>query len=140
MKPPRSRSRRSALSLIEVMVVVIVIGVIATLVIPNLFSNVGKAKQNVAKQKLASVEQAVQMFNYDYGRFPATLDELVTRPSDVPPERWSQPSLKAKDLIDPWGKPWVFRVPGDHGVFDLSSLGADGSPGGEGDNADVTNW
>ena len=132
--------RRGAFTLIEVMVIVIVIGVIASIAIPTLFSNVGKAKGNVAKQRLASVEQAIHLFNSEYGRFPATLDELVTRPGDIEPEKWSEPTLKAKDLEDPWGNPWQYAVPGEHGVFDLSSQGADGAPGGEGENADVVNW
>lgn len=140
-RTPMSRSaRRRGFTLIEIIVVVVVIGVLATLIIPNLLSRVGSAKQSVAKQKLASIEQAIQIFNYDYGRLPQTLDELVTRPGDIDADAWTEPTIKAKDLEDPWGNPWIYRYPGQHGVFDLLSHGADGQPGGTGEDADVVNW
>ena len=138
--PICARRGRRGFTLIEIIVVVIVIGVLATLIVPNLFSRVGAAKQSVAKQKLASIEQAVQIFHYDYGRFPQTLDELVTRPGDVDAAQWTEPTIKAKDLEDPWGNGWVYRYPGENGTFDLMSYGADGQPGGDGEDADVVNW
>jgi general secretion pathway protein G len=130
----------AAFTLVEVMVVVIVIGVLATLIIPNLFRNVGRAQQNVARQKMATVEQAINMFLNDYGRYPQTLEELITRPADIPQEKWGQPILRARDLEDPWGRAWNYRFPGNNGPFDLYSYGADGQPGGESENADVVNW
>ena len=133
-------SRLRGFTMIEIIVVVIVIGVLATLIVPNLFSRVGAAKQSVAQQKLATLEQAVQIFSVDYGRFPTTLDELVTRPGDIDPDKWTAPTVKPKDLEDPWGNPWIYRYPGENGVFDLSSYGADGQPGGTGEDADVVNW
>lgn len=136
----RTHNARRAFTLIEVLVVVIIIGVLATLILPNIFGRVGQARQSVAKQKLANIEQAIQLFHYDYGRFPESLDELVTRPADIDEATWKTPTIKERDLLDPWGNPWQYRIPGDHGTFDLYSLGADAAEGGEDDNADVTNW
>jgi general secretion pathway protein G len=136
----RRYARARGFTLIEIMVVVIIIGVLATLIIPQLFSRVGQAKQNVAKQKMASIEQAIQMFQYDYGRLPRSLDELVSRPSDIEPSNWNEPTLEPEDLTDPWGNQWHYEAPGEHGKFDLYSYGKDEQPGGEGVNADVTNW
>ncbi|HEX7009352.1 MAG TPA: type II secretion system major pseudopilin GspG [Phycisphaeraceae bacterium] len=139
-RPRRRRIAAAGFTLVEIIVVVIVIGVLATLIVPNLFSRVGKAKHSVAQQKLAALEQAIQIFSYDYGRYPQSLDELVNRPADIDPEKWTEPTVKDKDLIDPWGNPWGYRYPGDQSVYDLFSFGADGQPGGDGENADVTNW
>ena len=129
---------RTGFTLIEIMVVVIVIGIIAALIVPNLFDRAGKAKRAVAKQQVSTLEGAVQMFQQDYSRFPETLEELANPPTDV--EGASPPSVKAKDLTDPWGNPFVYRYPGNSWTFDLLSLGADGQEGGEGENADITNF
>ncbi|MBB6429894.1 type II secretion system major pseudopilin GspG [Algisphaera agarilytica] len=131
-------SRTSGFTLIEIMVVVIVIGVIAALIVPNLFDRAGKAKRSVAKQQVGSLETAIQLFQQDYGRFPDTLEELASPPADV--EGASPPSIKQKDLIDPWGNPFLYRYPGNNWTFDLLSTGADGQEGGEGENADITNY
>jgi general secretion pathway protein G len=130
--------RRRGFTLVEIMVVVVVIGVLAALIVPTLFDRAGKAKRSVAKQKIASIEQAVAFFQQDYGRFPDALDEVVNPPTDVPDA--SPPTLKAKDLLDPWNNPFEYRFPGEHSAFDLISFGADGQEGGEGENADINNW
>ena len=135
-----SHCSRRAFTLIEIMVVVIVIGVLATLIIPTLFGRAGKAKTAVAKQKITAIETAIQLFEQDYSRFPETLQELVQPPADVPADQLSPPTLKAKDLKDPWGNDFVYRFPGNNFTYDLISLGADGAQGGEGEAADVTNY
>jgi len=135
-----TRPSRRAFTLIEIMVVVIVIGVLATLIMPTLFGRAGKARAAVAKQKIASMETAIQLFEQDYGRFPESLRELVEPPADVPAEQGSPPTLKEKDLKDPWGNEFVYRFPGNNFTYDLVSLGADGAEGGEGEAADVTNY
>lgn len=122
------------------MVVVIVIGVLAALVIPNFLGRAGKAKVAVAQQKISNIETAINLFYQDYSRFPESLEELITKPGDITDEQWVPPSLKAKHLKDPWGQPFEYRYPGDHGAYDLYSTGADGQDGGEGENADITNW
>lgn len=136
----KSTSRRSAFTLIEIMVVVIVIGIIAALVVPNLFDRAGKAKRSVAKQQIGSLETAIQLFQQDYSRFPDSLEELASPPADASGGGGSPPSVKQKDLIDPWGNPFVYRYPGNNWTFDLLSTGADGQEGGEEENADITNY
>ena len=132
--------RRTGFTIVEIMVVVIVIGVLAALIVPGLFGRVGQAKNSVTKQQIATIESAVNLFQQDYGRFPNSLEELVTKPADISDELWTSPSLKPKDLTDPWGNPFIYRYPGQQWAFELISTGADGQEGGEGENADITNW
>jgi general secretion pathway protein G len=140
MRTERSRRRRTGFTMVEIIVVVIIISVLAALIVPKFIGRVGEARQSAAKQQIAEIEKAVDLFHYDYGRYPVTLDELVTRPSDIPEEKWKPPTLKSKHLIDPWDRPYQYRCPGDHGPVDLFSLGADGQEGGTSDNTDVVNW
>lgn len=139
-KRKRTDPKALGFTLIEIMVVVIVIGVLAALVVPNFLGRAAKAKKAVAQQKIGNIETAINLFYQDYSRFPETLEELVSKPADITEEQWTPPSLKAKDLKDPWGNPFVYRYPGDHGAYDLYSTGADGQEGGEGDNKDINNW
>ena len=135
--------RRTGFTIVEIIVVVIIISALATMILPRLFERVGQAKQGVARQKLVEIEKAIEMFSLDYGRPPENLDELVNRPADIAEEDWNQPALKAKELLDPWGRPFIYKQPGEHGPYDLYSLGADGEIGGEEsnkDNTDVVNW
>ena len=137
--PQRAKSR--GFTIVEIIVVVVIIGVLATLILPRLIGRVGEAKQGTAKSNLAQLEAAVEMFSHDYGRLPQEMAELVNRPSDVSEDRWHVPTVKAKDLLDPWGRPWILVIPSSHGnLYDLYSLGADGTEGGTGENADVVNW
>jgi len=138
--PQTRRRRRAAFTIAEVLVVVVIIAVLATLIAPKLWSRIGTARHGVATQNVAEIEKAIDMFVTDYGRLPEALDELVHRPADIDEADWTPPSLKAKNLTDPWGRPYLYRAPGEHGPFDLYSLGADGQDGGEKDNADITNW
>ncbi len=137
----RTREKRAGFTIVEIMVVVIIIAVLATLILPRLVGRIGTAKQTVATSKLAEIEKAVEMFSIDYERYPANIDELVSQPSDISEAKWNTPTLKSKDLIDPWGRQFFYKYPGDHeGDFDLYSLGADGEVGGVKENEDVTNW
>lgn len=122
------------------MVVVIVIAVLATVILPTFLGRAEKAKRSTAKQKVSVLETAINLFQTEYGRFPEALDELATQPADIPDEDWLPPTVKKKDLLDPWDNPFVYRYPGRNGPYDLLSLGADGTEGGEAENADITNW
>lgn len=136
----KRRAGRAGFTLIEVMVVVIVIGIMAALIAPKFLGRREQAKQGVAKKNIAQIENTINMFQLDYGRYPEALDELVQQPGDVPDDQWMVPDLKPKDLNDPWGNPYVYRYPGNNGIFDLLSMGADGAEGGEGDGMDINNW
>ncbi|WP_432800077.1 type II secretion system major pseudopilin GspG [Poriferisphaera sp. WC338] len=136
----QSNNQRHAFTLIEILVVVVLIGVLVALVVPQLFGKKGKAQRAVAAQKLKAIESSISMFQLSYDRFPTSLDELVNRPTDIEEDKWESPTLKAKELKDPWGNDYVYVFPGTHGTFDLYSYAADGQEGGEGDAEDVVNW
>jgi general secretion pathway protein G len=140
----RSLSRPSAsggFTLIELLVVMIIIGLLAALVGPRFIRQEEKAKIRAAKAQIELLGTALDTFRLDVGRYPTSeegLEALRTKPGAL--ERWDGPYLK-KDLPqDPWGKGYVYKSPGEHGPFDIVSYGADGTPGGEGDNRDITSW
>jgi general secretion pathway protein G len=139
MNTNQFRRTRTAFTMVEIIVVVIVIAVLAALIGPRFFGEVGKAKSAVAQQKLKVIEQAVEKFYYEHNRFPASLNDLVERPSDVAEADWN-PMLKSKDLQDPWGRPFNYQYPGRHDKFDLYTLGADNQEGGTGVDSDVHIW
>jgi general secretion pathway protein G len=136
----RPVERAGAFTIVEILVVVVIIATLAGLILPRYLGKVGQAKSSVAKQKLSEIEKQVELFSIEYGRLPETLDELLDRPEDIPEEKWSQPTLRQKDLLDPWDRLFVYRYPGDNGPYDLFSLGADGQTGGDHENADILNW
>jgi general secretion pathway protein G len=137
----RNRRRDRGITLIELLVVIVILGIIATLVAQNTVGKIDDAKRGQAKNQIAEIEGALDLFRLDAGRYPTAdegLQALRIRPSAV--QNWDGPYLR-KDLVpDPWGKTYVYRQPGEHGDFDLISFGADGQEGGEGDAADIVNW
>jgi general secretion pathway protein G len=119
----------------------VIIGLLAALVAPRFIRQEEKAKIKAARAQIELLGTALDTFRLDTGRYPTTqegLDALRRQPGSV--ERWDGPYLKKDVPLDPWGKPYIYRSPGEHGSYDLSSYGADASPGGEGDNRDVTSW
>ena len=138
--------RRSGFTLIEVLVVVVIIAVLASVVAPNVFRHVDTAKGVAAQAQIASLSAALDAYRLDNGRYPTTeqgLSSLWQMPSAPPrPTNWRGPYLRQPVPADPWGAPYVYRSPGEHTptAFDLSSLGADGTVGGAGDAADITSW
>src|SRR5215470_6813676 len=136
----RSLRDQRGFSLIELLVVIIILGLLAGLVGPRLFGRVGQSKQAAAKAQIELFGAALDQYRLDVGSYPpsgAGLDALVKNTSV---SNWNGPYLK-KNLVplDPWGKPYQYKCcPGDHGDYDIWTLGADGAPGGE--NADVSSW
>ena len=142
-----ARPRRPALldqagfTLIELLIVVIILGVLAALVGPRLFGRVGQSRQAAARVQIELLGAALDQFKLDVGRYPTSqegLQALQQSPGNAP--GWEGPYLKKDVPRDPWGNPYQYRSPGEHGEYDVSSFGSDGQPGGEGEAADVTSW
>ncbi|WP_066263430.1 type II secretion system major pseudopilin GspG [Hydrogenophaga flava] len=126
-------------TLLELLVVIVIIGLLAAYVGPRYFAQLGKSERGTAKAQIEGLGKALDAYRLDTGRYPSTeqgLNALVVRPQDEP--KWTGPYLQKAVPLDPWGKPYVYRSPGQSDDFDLSSLGKDGQPGGEGDAADVS--
>lgn len=130
--------RHNGFSLIELLVVLVILGLIAGLVIPNVMERGEDAKLRAAKAEVQRLSMAVDEFYLDNGSAPDELRHLVSKPSSA--DNWNGPYIKESNLSDPWKNTYVYRFPGEHGSFDIISYGADGSPGGEGANADINNW
>ena len=137
----RGRTRPIAgFTLLELLVVIVIIGLLAGYVAPRYFSQVGKSEVQVAKAQIDAIEKALDQYRLDTRRLPTTeqgLAVLVNRPANEP--NWNGPYLKKTAPSDPWGRPYVYRVPGEKKEFDLYSFGRDGKPGGTGDDADIGN-
>lgn len=128
-------------SLIELMIVMVIIGLLASLVGPKMFGKLGKAKQGTAKAQIEMLSAALDSYRLDVGVYPAALVNLVNNPGGAEEENWDGPYLtKASLPKDPWGNDYLYEFPGENGEFDLYSYGADGAPGGDGENADVVSW
>jgi general secretion pathway protein G len=136
-----SVSRARGFTLLELLVVMVIIGMLAAFVAPRYFAQVGKSQAKAAKAQIMALEQALDQFRLDVGRYPSNeegLQALNAAPSNVP--GWGGPYLKKAAPNDPWGHPFVYVQPGTHGELDLSSYGKDSREGGTGENADITNW
>ncbi len=128
-------------TLLELLVVMVIIGLLAGYVAPKYFSQVGKSEVKVAQAQIDSLEKALDQYRLDTGHYPATeqgLTALMSRPANEP--KWQGPYLKKIAPPDPWGRPYVYKYPGERAEYDLYSFGKDGQPGGTGEAADITNW
>ena len=137
----RRRNRERGFTLIELLIVMVILGLLAALVGPRMFGKVGKSKQKAAKAQISLFETALDTYRLDVGKYPTTdqgLEALRTQPDGV--ENWDGPYLAKEIPLDPWGHPYEYRSPGEHGDFDVISYGADGSQGGEGDDMDIVSW
>jgi len=141
VRPSVRVTRTGGFTLLELLVVMVIIGLLAGLVAPRYFAQVGKSNTKVARAQINSLEQALDQFRLDVGRYPSTdegLDALNVAPASL--DGWSGPYLKKGIPLDPWGKPYLYRQPGTNAEIDLYSYGKDGRPGGTGEDADVVNW
>lgn len=135
------KQRQRGFTLVEILVVVIILGLLVALVGPRLWGRVSGAKQKVAKAQIELFGTALDTLRLDVGRYPTTeegLKALREKPSGV--DVWQGPYLPKEIPVDPWGRPYVYKCPGDHGDYDLLSYGLDGTEGGEGENLDIVSW
>jgi len=138
----RPSGRQQGFTLIEIMVVVVILGILAALIAPNVINRIDDAQITKVRQDIRAIESALKLYRLDNFRYPSTeegLKALVTRPQD-PNARWPEGGYLDRLPVDAWNRPYVYLYPGSQGEFDLYSLGRDGQVGGEGLDADIGNW
>ena len=145
-KVRQKKNTQAGFTLIELMVVIVILGLLAGVIIPRFMGETDKAKVATTKMQIASLESALKMYKLDNGSYPSTeqgLQALVESPTAGNlPKNWRKGGYLEKGKVpkDPWKNDYIYICPGSHGDFDLSSLGADGKPGGEGFDKDINNW
>ena len=137
------KDKHNGFTIVELLIVIAILSLLAAWLTPKLFMGLGKAKRDIARAKMATIENALALFNKDCGRYPDDsegLEVLTIAPDDVE-EKWGGPYLKQSDLLDSWENPYDYIQDGEinPGMYDLISYGADGQEGGEDDNADIYN-
>jgi general secretion pathway protein G len=138
----RSRPiRHGGFTLMELLVVLAILGLLMSLVGPRVLNQLGGAKTKTAAIQIKDLEQALEMYKLDVGRFPSTSEGLVALVEKPPAAAgWNGPYLKSDVPLDPWNREYQYKYPGERGEIDIFSYGQNGSPGGEGEDADVGNW
>lgn len=140
----KNKLQQSGFTLLEVMVVVVILGIFASLMVPKIMGSPDAARVMAAKQDIASLVQSLKLYRLDNQRYPTTeqgLQALVIQPTSVPlPNNWKAGGYLERLPKDPWGNPYQYLNPGLHGEIDISVFGADGVPGGEGNDADIGSW
>ncbi len=130
--------QQQGFTLVELLLVLMILALIAGLVLPGIIGKAESAKAKAAASQVSRLSMAVESYYLDTGFTPESLEQLVKEPGDT--KGWNGPYVKTSALKDPWGRDYDYQYPGEHGEFDLVSLGADGQPGGEGKNADINSW
>ena len=133
------RRRPTGFTLLEILVVLVILGLMASLVGPQLFKQLGGSKTRAAQLQIQELSAALDLYRLELGGYPSTeqgLEALISKPRNV--ETWNGPYLKKGAPVDPWGNAYAYRAPGAKGDFDIVSLGKDGQPGGSGENADIS--
>ncbi len=140
--PLGKRRRQRGFTLIELLVVLVILGLISAFAAPQVIRYLGSAKQDSAKVQIERLSSILDLYRLEVGSYPNDsqgLRALVERPAGV--DNWNGPYVQNEDMLtDPWGNPYRYRHPGEHGTFDIYSYGANGQPGGEGESRDVTSW
>ena len=136
------KSGQAGFTLVEILVVLVILGLLGALVGPRVLGYLSGAKADTAKLQIDGISQALDLYRLDTGSYPSSqdgLEALIAAPAGG--KGWNGPYLDSKSMpLDPWGNAYVYKSPGDHGDYDLASLGSDGLPGGESEAADVTSW
>jgi general secretion pathway protein G len=130
-------------TLIEIMVVVVIIGLLAAMIAPQIMGRLSQAEVTRARQDIRAIETALNVFRLDNYRYPTTdegLQALVTNPGEAAAPNWQRGGYLKSIPLDPWRRPYLYLNPGQRGDFDIYTLGADGQEGGEDNNADIGNW
>lgn len=144
VNPFKMKNKQSGFTLIEIMVVVVIIGILASVVVPRIMDNPDKARVAKAKNDIKALGGALDLYRLDNFVYPTTdqgLEALVSLPTSAPePANWKRGGYIKKLNRDPWGNEYLYLNPGEHGEIDIFSLGADAAPGGEGPNADIGSW
>lgn len=139
-----ARSRQRGFTLVEIMVVVVIIGILGALVVPKLLGRTGESRVTAARTDIKTLKSALQLYKLDNQRYPTTeqgLQALVQKPTSGPAANgWKDGGYIERLPKDPWGNAYQYLQPGLHGDIDIFSLGADGQPGGTGEDADVGSW
>lgn len=141
-RPGRRRTDQRGFTLLELLVVLVILGLVVGFAAPQVFNYLSRARTDAARVQLESLAGVLDFYRLDVGSYPSEaegLAALLAAPPDA--SGWSGPYLQRREqLLDPWSRPFHYRMPGAHGAYDLFSLGADGREGGSGENRDVTNW
>lgn len=139
--PRRLARSQRAFTLLELLVVMVIIGLLAGFVAPKYFGQIGKSEVKVARAQIDALDKALEQYRLDLGKYPSTEQGLAALNVSPPGEaKWSGPYLRKDAPLDPWGRAYVYKFPGERSDFDIVSYGRDGRPGGEGEDQDIGNW